>query len=339
MATKITAAKFLGVNNKLPPDALMTLDKRRNEAETFMLEAVNVNLSDSGSFSRRAGFTQKLSGVCHSAYGGSMDLVVVDGVLNRVLYTDPFTVEAVIAVGHTRLSYAPYMGDVYFSNGNSIGVVNQDGSAEFISRAGSYQHSFHFVDPSEDSTYFDSVPPGREICEHGARLWSAADDGLWYSEAFFPRRCDRQKNYFPWKSATMLASVEGGLFVGVGKEVWFLSGTDPKAMQPKRVCDFPAVRGTAVEVDAGRFPVDGASGQSVVWESPRGKILGTAGGRIVLLTERNVSYNPGDVGASMLREFNGATQHVSAFPSGGDGSNMRTSDIAVAEVRRNGVFI
>lgn len=337
MATKITASNFLGVNNKLPPDALMTIEK--GNAETFLLEAVNVNLSDAGSFSRRAGFTQKISGVCHSAYGGSMDLVVVDAVLNRIVTADPLVVDPLIAVGHTRLCYAPYMGDVYFSNGQSLGVVNQDGSAEFVSRAGSYQQqSFHFVDPAVDE-YFDSTPPGREICEHGARLWSAADDALWYSEAFFPRRCDRQKNYFPWKSATMLAPVEGGLFVGVGKEVWFLSGTDPKQMQPRRVCDFPAVRGTAVEVDAGRFPVDGASGKSVVWESPRGKILGTAGGRIVLLTERNVSYNPGEVGASMLREINGETQHVSSFPSGGDGSNMRTSDIAVAEIRRNGIII
>jgi hypothetical protein len=78
---------------------------------------------------------------------------------------------------------------------------------------------------------------------------------------------------------------------------------------------------------------------AVAFETPEGKVLATDGGRLTKLTEQVVSYAPGSEGATYFREDDGNTALISSFPSGGEGSNMRTSDVATAEIVRNGITI
>jgi hypothetical protein len=227
---------------------------------------------------------------------------------------------------------------VCFSNGHIIGWLQGD-QYGLYEQEGTYDRTVQYLDAGEDAQYYDSPPAGFEIEFFGGRLWVGARDALWYSQPFALDRVDRRHNYLPWTGVKMLGAVRDGLYVGLEKEVWFMSGTDPKSMRPVKTSGYGAIAGTKTYVDANKFQIDGASGIAVVWESPRGKVIGSEGGRVQLLTDRNVSYNPGERGASLVREFNGITQHVSSFPSGGDGSGMRASDTASAEIRRNGVVI
>ena len=58
------------------------------------------------------------------------------------------------------------------------------------------------------------------------------------------------------------------------------------------------------------------------------------------MTSKRVSAGNFSDGAMFLREKNGQSHLVSSMASiGFDDSNMRTSDVAIAEVRRNGTII
>lgn len=333
---RITAAGFPGVNNKLPPEALVKID--RGNAASFFVDAVNIDVNDAGGFSRRRGFTQTLSGSCHSAWSSTFGFyVVVDDELCLFNPTAE-TTTPILSVSLLPISYAQAHDRVCFSNGQIIGWLKGD-QYGLYERVGTYDRTAQFLDPSEDADYYDTPPPGNEIEFFAGRLWVAGRDAVWYTKPFFLDRVDYQHDYLPWENARMLGAVRDGMYLGLEKEVWFLGGTDPKSMQPVKVCNFGVVAGTKTYIDADKFAIDGAAGLAVVWESPRGKVLGMPGGRVLLMTDKNVSYNPGDRGASLLREFNGITQHVSAFKAGGDGSSMRASDTASAEIRRNGVVI
>ncbi len=333
MVKPVTTKAFLGVNNKLPPEALTKIE--RGEAESFFVEAMNVDMNDAGGFSRRRGFSQVLAGACHSVWGSSHGMYLVcDGWLCRFINEDTVPI---VEVSLAPVSYAQGPDRVFFSNGQVIGWLQGD-EYGLYEQEGTYSRTAQFLDAEEEQAFYDTPPPGPEIEFFAGRLWVAAE-AVWYSQAFFPERVDRRHNYLPWSGVTMLGAVADGLYLGRENEVWFLSGTDPKQMRPVQVCDYGAVSGTKVYANADKFLPDSTGGRVVLWESSQGKVLGLPGGQIKLLTDRNVSYAPGARGASLLRELAGFTQHVSTFPSGGEGSGMRASDTAIAEIRRNGVVI
>jgi hypothetical protein len=330
--------QFLGIDNKHAPEALFAIERGR--ARTALVEATNVDLTDAGKLKRRQGFTQLLSGSWHSLWGapsGQRGFGVKDGVLQSVgadLNATPLSV----SLGERRTVFAEIpSGDVHLSDGRGHWVYSA-GTMVHLARAGSYERSDQYLDQSEDEAFHDSFPAANELLWAFGRLWGADDLALWYSPPFYPRRCRLDEDFIPFAGTTLLQAVADGIYLGNDTEVWFFGGKDPKAMQPRQVMDCGAVKGTALPVLAERFKAQ-SKGPAAIWESSRGKMLGLAGGQVVPLTEENLSYGTGETGASLLKEAQGLTQHLSVFRQPGDGSNMRTADIAVAEVRRKGIII
>lgn len=339
----VTVNTFLGTNNKEAPEALMSIDKGR--AKTFMPSGVNVDVTDAYKLRRRFGVTRLLTGNWHSLWAhvsGSYGFGVKDGAVYR-LYPRGDNVAATavgLSVSSRRMVFSDVSsGDVHFSDGQRHWVYS-GGAVEELTQAGTYDRTEQFADQDEDAAFYDAFPPVFELTWAFGRLWGADADAVWYSPAFFPRRCKADTDYIAQPGVTLLKAVSDGVYVGTEEAVWFYAGTDPKKMRPTQVCGEGAVKGTPVAVTADKFKIDGAFGPAVVWESVRGKVLGLSGGRIVYLTDAAVSYAPGELGASLLREANGLTQHLSAFPATSErASNMRATDVAEATIVRNGTII
>lgn len=332
--------KFLGLNNKWPRNTLSV--QERDVIETYLQEAVNVDIIRDAKFARRAGATQLDAQECHSLWAdpfGQHAFIVFSGVLSKL--AEDYTGTALTQVGERQVVYTRANHEIYMSDDESIWAYDLDTDLfEVLTAVGTYERDRFKLDMSEEAPYYSAPPPGYALAFFGGRLLVANEYGLWFSEFGFPRRFNEEDSFIPFDDITVLGVVDDGLFLGYGDCVYFMSGTNIKKQQFRLVTGSRAVKGTLIQTDAKHFRMDGASGPAVIWESEEGKILGLNGGRVEKLTEDRVSYATSTFGASFMREQNGETHHISTFPDRGmEANNLRTTDIAIAEVRRNGILI
>lgn len=117
------------------------MDNRRRETDSMgergemapvLREAVNVDISESGNIKRRRGYTQAVAGRAHSVWADDRFLymlAVVDGWLTRYS-ADLNATQLVELAPHLPVSYALMNGDVYWSNGETLGKVMAGGSPQ-----------------------------------------------------------------------------------------------------------------------------------------------------------------------------------------------------------------
>ena len=332
-----TISKFRGLDNKNKPNSLVRLTKR----ESFLTEAENVDISSSLSVSRRSGFSLADAGDFHSLWSnkdGTTSLAVKNGGLVRI--KPDLSIENIISIGVLPVSYADTGAGIYLSNGD-VTVRYNGVTADVLARAGTYKWpTRNAIDPDEEDAFYDAPPPGELLVWMFGRLWIVVDGGIYYSRPFQPDSFDLRNDYIDLPGITMLAPVDDGFYVATGEEAFFHVGGNPKDPGGLReVCNYGAVARTALETNSSFFGYEKLTGRVVVWESDRGKVLGANSGQVLEMTSKHVSQEIADLGAMFMREVNGQTHLVSSLAQSGDSSNMRTTDIAVAEVRRNGVLI
>lgn len=115
---------FVGVNNRLPDHQLSVVDRGR-KAGDYLRNAVNVDLTNSGTLSRRQGVERDVEGAdCHSFWSDGVSAYYVDG---TTLYKYPRTPIFSGLTPSLRVSYAKGpTGDVYLSNGLIIKRLAND---------------------------------------------------------------------------------------------------------------------------------------------------------------------------------------------------------------------
>lgn len=102
-----------------------------------LLDAINVDIDNSGKIKRRKGYEKLITGKCHSVYGDSKGngYLVKDGSLLRFNTIDNST--KLIANGFTDnnfISYVEVNHELYYSDGQSItGKINSSGNHEIWS--------------------------------------------------------------------------------------------------------------------------------------------------------------------------------------------------------------
>lgn len=329
---------FEGVDNRHAPEDLIAYAERAARATSRLPVGKNVDISDSLKLRRRVGFAQTLSGNYHSLWANAdYSFAVKD---YQLIYAPLGAATALRSASSREVSYADTGAGVYISDGQFIGRY-LDGAYADLARAGTYDRPTSTLDPTDEVDAYDSPPPGTILLWAFGRLWVVTDWGVAFSRAYRPDQVNLVSDYWDMPGVTLLAAVDDGLYVGTSTEIMFFAGTDPKKATPLRtVIQAGAVARTQVMTTADKLGTDGGTGQAVLFESTIGKLAGYSGGRIRALTDQSLSYAVGATGASFLREINGMTQHISSLPArDSDGSNMRTTDTAVAEVRRNGILI
>lgn len=327
---------FTGIKNTVSQERLQPGELER---------AVNVDLDDAGQLRRRRGYTQRLSGVCHSTFStSSKTFLVKDGTLGTV--SEGWTFTPITVVGPEKLSYASVGDNTYYSSRTASGVVHQDNS---WSPWGAFASDTTWLSPVVNPTdtlgavrgkLLGPPPMATEIEYYKGRIWLAAGKTLWATELYLYNYIDKTRNFFQFEhDITMLAAVDDGLYVGTEGGVYFLSGTLTE-MHRELKMTARAVPGSKQRCPASLVHPDARQGpfpesEAVLFLTDEGICTGTVGGRIYNLTHKSVALPRATTAAGLFLEDAGATRYVAAADSGGDpGANARIGDYVSAEIRR-----
>lgn len=333
-----TANIFAGIDNTSRPEDLGKEWLSRDKPPVHLRTAVNIDITNTGRIVGREGFSLVQSGSWHSIWSdGSVVLGVKNGVLSSVDSTLT-TVTSIGTVGEKPLAFCKAdNGSVYLSNGHTIWRY-ANGTLTALSYFGSYTRSRVEFDAAAEETYYDAPPPGVILEWAFGRLWVVDSIAIYYSRPFHPERFDAENDFIPWADVTMLKFVSTGAYLGTADSVHFLPGGNPVkwAEGIRKVSQSGAVLGASLVCDGSYFD---KPGDYCVWESPKmGKMAGDASGTVVALNSR-ATYDATERGAILLQRAPGLDKIISTFPKNSDGGNFGATDVAVAEVRRNGVVI
>ncbi|WP_027389233.1 hypothetical protein [Chrysiogenes arsenatis] len=263
--------------------------------------AVNVVVDRTGRVSRRDGYSEVITGDCHSVFcDGGICLFVRDNELCRL--HDDMSVSVVRSgvLAGTRCDYAQVNNDIYVVGGIQ-GIVNEHG--EFREwEAGTYVGA--------PTTRSFSAPPesGEHVAFFQSRVFVSVGNVVFYSEPFGFSLFDMERGFFMFPTRIrMLKPVNGGLYVSTETETIFISGANANEWQAVKVAAHPALEWSAA-IDL----VDGLDagleepGLCALWASREGACLGTPSGVVVNLNRHRILYGEeaGVAGASILRGFN-----------------------------------
>lgn len=120
---ELSIERFAGIQNTLPPERVNSMPTP-NTPSVDLVEAVNVDIDESGQLRRRAGSTLRVPGATHSLYAnGELCLYVADGMMYRL--AEDFT-STPVAGGLTdaRMAYVEANGRIFHSNGAVTAVFD-----------------------------------------------------------------------------------------------------------------------------------------------------------------------------------------------------------------------
>lgn len=290
----------LGMDNRR---ADFNLALGRDEGGGHLLrDALNVDVTASGSVKTRKGYTAGIQGsdthslwaplsgayaLCHDA--GTVSLIEVQdgGALLRTVVATGFGF-----LGPVR--YAEVNEAVYFTDGVRVGSYHPTPgpTPAWASAAGK----------AVGDQLLAPMPAGSNIAYHGGRLLVAVGSALIYSEPFQPSLRDEARGFelFP-APIRCIAAVEGGVIV-VADKTYFIAG------------GFPAQTVRAVLPYGGPYQQAGyRMNGDAHWMSTRGIVSCSAAGEIANLQEARIAMSVDGSAATLMRESDGMRSIVSAL--------------------------
>ena len=194
-----------------------------------------------------------------------------------------------------------------------------------------------------ETQFMEPLPAGHIVTAYRGRLYSAVGNRVYYSRALRYGLCNPAQDFFDFSERVdMVRPVENGVFVGAGKRVVFLAGTNPDDMQQTIAHHSGAVEGTDTEVPAGMFSFENLStGFIAAWWSKVGvMVLGFPNGQVQPVRQGELALPEFARGATMLREEDGVQQLVSVLSQPKTPqSALAARDEAVVTVHRRGIEI
>lgn len=266
---------------------------------------------------------QTSSGLESGARRGATFDLVSDGGLSLT------NIPNVAGTSHVNIYVTPTDGDMYYlaarvTTGTTTATIS-DPSQWY----GRVLRTLHYEPP----------PIGTLLEKFKGRILIALGDVLYYTEpyGYHWTRLDRNYVRFP-SSITMVKAVENGVYLAADKTYW-LNGTDPADWSITVVSDSPAVLGTGQLTSA--HDLGGESDLDVVmWTSAEGVFVGEPGGATRNLTTGRYVPNAATQGVSLVHNRDGAGKYVALLKESSKPTDgLYASDVAVAEVYRNGVLV
>ena len=148
---------------------------------------------------------------------------------------------------------------------------------------GSYLIGSEPLGSDAPNQYLTRMPPGEFVALWRGRLLVARGRTLWWSEPMNYGLTSLRHNFVQLpRRITMIAAVEGGVFVGSAEGVVFLRGEQPKTWTLVGTSGRPPVKRCSAVLEG--EDVDNELGQSghqiAVWLADNGFVLGTEGGAL-----------------------------------------------------------
>lgn len=251
-------------------------------------EAVNITIDQYNRPSRRKGFYLLQSGDFHSLYcdGGDCFVASGDAIFRVSMLTSTTIALQGIRSGMTRGSRVAWtqVGDeTYYSNGFERGII-KDG----VSRVWSVG-DYHGPDTNMSFTVPDNIT---HLETNSGIMFASSGPVLWWSEPFRYDLFNMTEGFVVFNTAVrMIKAVAGGLFIGTGKNTYFLSGLLPSEFQLVKIANFPPVEWSdAIDYVEGLEVGMQIQGLCALWASPEGAILGTPSGQIINLDKDKIIY-------------------------------------------------
>lgn len=149
------------------------------------------------------------------------------------------------------------------------------------------------------------LPAGAILALHKGRLLSAVGPYLYFSQPWNMGLYRPATDFIPMaEDITLVAPVEGGVYLATLAETWWLPGGDITKADAIRLHPYGAVRGTLARLD---------DSNDLMWFTPKGPVRASQDGQIQALQEDAVVFPSADAGASIWRESNGLRQLISAI--------------------------
>lgn len=163
------------------------------------------------------------------------------------------------------------------------------------------------------STQFLSPPPpGAHIVYSYGRMYVSDGQRVYYSEPYAPELFDLRKHYPTESLVTMLAAVDGGVFIGTESEVGWVSGTEPSKSVPAHKAPHGVVPGTLAYGPTDDFG-GAVDGKAAYFATTGGIMRGLPGGQLENLTRARYQYPTAARGAGVVRTTGGVAQYLAVL--------------------------
>jgi hypothetical protein len=157
------------------------------------------------------------------------------------------------------------------------------------------------------------MPAGNFVRGDKGRLYVAADDVLWFSDALRPHLTDPRTNFIQFAGQiTFFEPMNDGIFVGDDRGVWWLAGTDPSKFNMVSVSDEVAIKRSSVLIPTAFLGPEfkDQENNSAVWLSTHGYMVGSNDGTVKSLHPERVRLAADLEGKSVFVVRNGVKQIV-----------------------------
>ncbi|MCK5849599.1 MAG: hypothetical protein KAH23_01695 [Kiritimatiellae bacterium] len=260
---------ILGINNRITPKSL---DITRSDL-VEVASAVNVDIDNAYSPSRRTGHTRRVSGNFHSLHKNSLfGYGVKDDHL--VVFGKEMAPINLLAVSDNKMHFANVGKDVYFANGQVNGVINGTTLRPWdvgITRAGETRH-------------FEKPPTGSVLEYYHGRMYMSVEGVLYASEPYAPTLWDLSATFMDLGSHIRFVRGTGDtLYVSTDNTIFALRGTSPSEFKQELVAEGIIVAGTDVQVKGFL-----EYGNGMLATTTKGICFFGEDGRVVNLTEEKL---------------------------------------------------
>lgn len=155
------------------------------------------------------------------------------------------------------------------------------------------------------------LPGGHAIAAKGGRVYVARDDALLFSRPFRPWLYRLAHDFVRFVGRIrFVQAMEGGLYVGDDRGVWWLAGDDPEAARLSLASNARALERSALAlpIRAVSAQADGAQLPAAVWLSEAGYMLGRADGSVRAMQPGRLALDASQGGKSVFLRRDGRAQ-------------------------------
>ena len=164
------------------------------------------------------------------------------------------------------------------------------------------------------------MKPGTFLAGQGGRLYSAAGNTLYFSEALRYGLYDPRYNFIEFSgNIRFLSAVDGGLFIGDDRGVWFLDGKEPSKAGLSLASPVLAIRRSALNVAGSALDNDliDTDADVAVWLSVEGFMVGAPTGTVTPINPEKLRVAADFEGRSRLVVRDGTKQIITLLSATG----------------------
>lgn len=167
------------------------------------------------------------------------------------------------------------------------------------------------------------MPHCSMLTTYNAQIVGVCDRLLVFSSPLYPHLMDAVGGFIQYSAKpSMIATTDGGIYVAVGDETFFVTGTDSDKPSSRMVLAVGAASTSAVRLPDGR----------AAWFTRYGQAIGDAAGAITLLNRDTYAPELAAIGAAGMLEHNGNSMVVTTLRGATKANNLATGDFADLEI-------